>query len=76
LPDAAKLAIAQHLAAANIPVQYRVEFDRICDFMNRGASTDGFVLRMKIQDLDRKRQQNLCQVEPEFASIIEYAPQA
>jgi MoaA/NifB/PqqE/SkfB family radical SAM enzyme len=74
LPDAAKLAIAQHLAAANIPVQYRVEFDRICDFMNRGASTDGFMLRMKIQDLDRKRQQNLCQVEPEFAAAIEYDP--
>jgi hypothetical protein len=44
--------------------------------MNRGASTDGFMMRMKIKDLDRKRQQNLCTVQPEFAAIIEYDPQA
>jgi MoaA/NifB/PqqE/SkfB family radical SAM enzyme len=76
LPDAAKAEIERHLIAADVPAQYRAEFDRICDFMNRGASTDGFMLRMKIKDLDRKRQQNLCQVEPEFAAVIEYDPKA
>ena len=40
--------------------------------MNRGASTDGFMTRMKIQDLDRKRGQNLVEVEPELAAILEY----
>ena len=40
--------------------------------MNNGASTDGFMLRMKIRDLDRKRQQNLKVIAPEFAEIIEY----
>jgi MoaA/NifB/PqqE/SkfB family radical SAM enzyme len=76
LPDTAKAAIEKHLNTADVPVQYRAEFDRICDFMNRGASTDGFIMRMKIKDLDRKRQQNLCVVQPEFAEIIGYEPQA
>ena len=40
--------------------------------MNNGASTDGFMTRLKISDLDRKRQQNLCDVAPEFAELIEY----
>jgi hypothetical protein len=55
-----------------VPAQYRAEFDRIIDFMNTGASTDGFMLRMKIADLDRKRNQNLRTVEPEFAELIDY----
>jgi hypothetical protein len=41
--------------------------------MNTGASTDGFMLRMKIADLDRKRNQNLHDVEPELAALIDYA---
>jgi MoaA/NifB/PqqE/SkfB family radical SAM enzyme len=72
LPDDAKAAITKHLRSADVPLQYRDEFDRIIDFMNTGASTDGFMLRMKIADLDRKRQQNLREVEPEFADLIEY----
>jgi len=72
LPDTAKAAIEKHLNTADIPEQYREEFDRICNFMNRGASTDGFIMRMKIKDLDRKRQQNLCTVQPELAQAIDY----
>lgn len=40
--------------------------------MNRGNSLDGFILKMKIKDLDRKRKQDLAQVEPEFAQLIDY----
>jgi len=72
LPESAKAAISEHLRRADVPPQYRGEFDRIIDFMNGGASTDGFMLRMKIADLDRKREQNLRDVEPEFADIIGY----
>jgi len=72
LPESAKTDIILHLESANIPSQWREEFDRICDFMRRGASTDGFMLRMKVRDLDRKRGQNLATVEPEFAALIEY----
>jgi pyruvate-formate lyase-activating enzyme len=72
LPDSAKASITQHLRSADVPPQYRAEFDRITDFMNTGASTDGFMLRMKIADLDRKRNQNLREIEPEFADLIAY----
>jgi hypothetical protein len=41
--------------------------------MNNGASTDGFMTVMKIRDLDRKRQQNLRDVEPELADILNYS---
>jgi hypothetical protein len=72
LPDDAKAGITEHLRLADVPPQYREEFDRITDFMNTGASTDGFMLRMKIADLDRKRNQNLQDVEPELATLINY----
>ena len=76
LPDTAKAAITEHLRSADVPPQYREEFDRIADFMNTGASTDGFILRMKIADLDRKRQQNMHDVAPELAELLEYVKNA
>ena len=72
LPDSAKQAIAEHLNTADVPVQYRGEFDKIIDFMQRGASTDGSMLQIKVRDLDRKRGQNLADVAPEFAALINY----
>ena len=70
LPDGAKTAIGQYLDS--VETIYRSEFNRIRDFMMRGASTDGIMTRMKIADLDRKRDQNLADVAPEFAALIEY----
>ena len=70
LPDSAKKAISEYLDSTT--TIYRDEFDRIKDFMMRGASTDGFMTRMKIADLDRKRDQNLQVVAPEFAELIDY----
>jgi MoaA/NifB/PqqE/SkfB family radical SAM enzyme len=72
LPQSAKIAIADHLMTAQVNKGTRTEFDRIVDFMNNGVSLDGNVLRMRIKDLDFKRQQNLCNVEPEFAELIDY----
>jgi MoaA/NifB/PqqE/SkfB family radical SAM enzyme len=72
LPEPAKQQIALHLHAAQVSERHRQEFARIIDFMNSGVSLDGFILRMRIADLDRKRQQNLTDVEPEFATLIEY----
>ena len=72
LPDSAKVAIESHLRYADIPSQWKQEFDQIIDFMNRGASTDGFMTRMKIADLDRKRGQNLHTVAPELAELLNY----
>jgi organic radical activating enzyme len=73
LPESAKIAITKYLSTAQVPTTIRTEFDRIIDFMNAGNSLDGFILRMKVADLDRKRQQNLASVQPEFAKIIEYS---
>jgi hypothetical protein len=72
LPEMAKSIIVQRLHQAQVPGIIQKEFDRIVDFMNAGNSLDGFILKMKIADLDRKRQQNLAITEPEFAKIIEY----
>jgi hypothetical protein len=72
LPESAKEKIRDHLQSADIPLQYRKEFDRIVDFMMKGASTDGFMTRMKIKDLDRKRKQNLAEVAPELADLLQY----
>jgi MoaA/NifB/PqqE/SkfB family radical SAM enzyme len=72
LPERAKQAIAQQLSSANVEPGSKQEFDRIVDFMNNGASLDGQILRMQIANLDRRRQQNLADVEPEFATLIDY----
>lgn len=73
LPDPAKRDITTKLrSCGSVSDAAQQEFDRIVDFMNSGASMDGFMLRMKIADLDRKRNQNLCDVMPEFARLIGY----
>lgn len=72
LPDRAKQGITQRLQAAQVPASIRREFDMIIDFMNRGNSLDGNILRMRVRDLDTKRQQNLKTVQPELAELIDY----
>jgi hypothetical protein len=73
LPNTVKEMISTKLATADVNESTRVEFNNIIKFMNGGASMDGFMLRMKIADLDRKRGQNLADIEPEFAQLIDYA---
>jgi MoaA/NifB/PqqE/SkfB family radical SAM enzyme len=72
LPNSTKIAITNQLNASCVSDKTRKEFDNIIDFMNRGASLDGNILRMKIADLDRKRQQTIATVQPEFADLINY----
>lgn len=72
LPARAKQELTQHLTNCTVSPEWRGEFDRIIEFMNRGADSDGDMLRMKIRDLDRKREQNLADVAPEFAAMIDY----
>ena len=72
LPATAKHAVADRLTNAVVDESTRREFDQIVDFMNNGAGLDGNILRMRVADLDRRRQQNLAVVQPEFANIIEY----
>lgn len=72
LPDKAKAAITSHLAAAEIPEKFQIEFDKILNFMNNGASTNGNIMKMQMKTLDRRREQRLSDVEPELAQIIDY----
>jgi organic radical activating enzyme len=72
LPESAKQAVANKLQSAQVSARHRAEFENIIKFMNGGVGLDGFILRMRIADLDRKRQQNLSAVEPEFAQLIAY----
>ena len=72
LPANAKSDITTQLQQANVNDNTQQEFSKIIDFMNRGVSLDGNILRMKIADLDRKRNQDLSVVESEFAKLIDY----
>ena len=73
LPEAAKSAITMKLRnSGSASDAAQTEFNRIVDFMNGGVSLDGQLLRMKIADLDRKRNQDLRVVEPELAELIGY----
>ena len=72
LPESVKQAVSAKLTLARVSDRHRAEFDNIIKFMNGGASLDGFILRMRIADLDRKRQQNLVDVESELAKLIDY----
>lgn len=72
LPETAKQQATARLQSAQVSVQHRQEFDRICDFMQNGASLDGNILRMKIRDLDWKRSTDLRQDHPELARAIDY----
>jgi hypothetical protein len=72
LPSRAKTAIADHLRQAEIPVKYRNEFDRIIDFMMNGPDTDGVQMLREMKKLDQRRGQNLAQVAPELAELIDY----
>lgn len=72
LPRSAKEAIDLHFSNTPCEPEFVEEFLKIVDFMYRGVDSDGNMMRMKIRDLDRKRNQNLADVAPEFAKIIGY----
>ena len=72
LPESAKLEIEKRLLQAQVNTVTAGEFSRIRDFMINGVGLDGQMLRMQIANLDRRRQQNLAEVEPELARLIDY----
>ena len=72
LPELAKAEITTKLTTATVPPKILKEFVSAVEFMNRGNSLDGQLLRMNLRDLDYKRKQNLAQVAPEFAALIDY----
>lgn len=73
LPESAKQAAAERLDRAQVTIKHREEFDRIIKFMHNAVSLDGNILRMKVEDLDWKRDQDLRDHHPELAEAIGYA---
>jgi pyruvate-formate lyase-activating enzyme len=70
LPYTAKQAIAKYLSTALSP--YKKDLAGIIDFMMQGQSTDGEETRKHIQKLDARRKQNLADVAPELAELLNY----
>jgi MoaA/NifB/PqqE/SkfB family radical SAM enzyme len=72
LPTPAKQAIERHLRSQTWPEKCLPEIEGIIDFMNKGNSLDGELLKSHAKELDFKRNQNLSTVAPEFAELIGY----
>lgn len=72
LPDSAKEIAIRRLETATVRDFHRLEFDRVIDFMRNGVSLDGQILRMKIADLDRKRNTDLRTDHLDLAQAIGY----
>lgn len=72
LPEQAKQLAIQRLTDAVVGEPHRSEFNRIIDFINNGVSLDGDILRMKIADVDWRRNQDLRTHHKELADAIEY----
>ena len=62
----------QRLAEARVSQWHQQQFAQIQDFMTNGVSLDGSILKMKIRDLDFKRQTNLALDHSELAQAIGY----
>jgi hypothetical protein len=72
LPLVAKKAIAERLATASVSKEHRQEFANIVDFMNNGTQDLSKAMLKEIRRVDQRRNENLAQVEPEFAQLINY----
>ena len=72
LPERAKQVAIEKLSSAEVTEYHRKEFNNIIDFINGGASLDGQILRMKVADVDNRRQQDLRTHHPELADAIDY----
>jgi MoaA/NifB/PqqE/SkfB family radical SAM enzyme len=72
LPDKAKKTAISRLSAANVSERHKEEFARIIDFISNGVSLDGNILRMKIADVDWRRNQDLRTHHQWLAASIDY----
>lgn len=72
LPSTAKTLIAEHVQRQQFPSQYRDELSRIIDFMQQGESLPAEQILRNIRTLDQRRNQNLAEVQPELATVLNY----
>jgi len=72
LPELAKQVAIKNLRNADVTEYHRKEFNNIIDFIEAGVSLDGQILRMKVADVDRRREQDLRTHHLELADAIAY----
>ena len=72
MPESAKELAIECLNSANVNDYHKKEFANIVDFIKNGVSLDGSILRMKVEDLDWKRNHDLRSHHSELAKAIEY----
>ena len=72
LPENVKHSVANKIISANVSAKNKQEFVKIIDFMNNGKQDMGEQMIQKIRELDIRRNENLADVEPEFAALIKY----
>jgi organic radical activating enzyme len=72
LADHVKRAIINRLITAPVSLRHKQEFVNIIDFMNNSKQDMSNQMLAKIRELDTRRNENLAQVEPEFATLIGY----
>ena len=72
MPSTAKDQAIKKLQGTAPNTQTQQEFDRIIDFIRNGVSLDGHILRLKVRDLDNKRNQDLRRHHYELAEAIDY----
>ena len=72
LPKYAKQRITNRLITAPVSVKNKQEFVNIMDFMNNGRQDMSEKMIAEIKRVDSRRNENLAEVEPEFAALIGY----
>jgi MoaA/NifB/PqqE/SkfB family radical SAM enzyme len=72
LPDRAKELVSNKLMSAKVSNFHMKEFVKIVDFIEAGISLDGTELRRSVQQVDRRRSQDLRIHHPELADAIDY----
>jgi MoaA/NifB/PqqE/SkfB family radical SAM enzyme len=72
LPATAKKAIINRLITAPVSQKHKTEFANIIDFINNGKQDMSQLMLEKIRELDHRRKENLFEVQPEFAKLINY----
>lgn len=71
LPKEVKLQLSSHIQT--IVREYPLyEFDKVINFMNSGPDGDGQLMKIKIRDLDNKRNQDFARHHSEMAQLLGY----
>ena len=72
LPHWAKHYVANNLRWMQLTDATRQEMGRVVEFMMQGRDGDGQQLKQRIMELDRRRGENLAEIDPITAYLVKY----